>query len=1733
MRFSIFGGVEASISDRQISLGGAKQRRTLAALLVDSDCRADTGQLVERIWHDSSLPHDELGALRTYISRLRTALTQDGHNGANILCTVADGYRLDPQLFELDRNDFESAARAATDPEAEPGEKIAHADTALACWTGPPFAGLADESWIRPEVDRLEALRLGARLARCEALIDLNRQEEALEDLDQLIAGHPMNERLRELRMIALHRSGRTVDALRTFSDFRTSLVSDLGVEPGPALRDLEHRLLMNETGSQTNSDLILKRIRGYELQEQIGEGSFATVWRATQPTLRREVAIKQIRAELANAPEFIRRFEAEGQLVASLEHPHIVPLIDFWREPNSAFLVMRLFRGGTLADQITNGTLTEESVESLIRQVGGALAVAHQHGVVHRDIKPANVFCDDLGNYFLGDFGIAQQHLPSEQHDRFDVDIAAFGSMIAETLPTLNRLTPATPGGNGHRQNASVATFARIVARATATEASERFGSIDDVLEQLAGPSDTATTPVALLPLPTQGFTGDNPYVGLRAFQENDANHFFGRTDLVDRLVRRINKRGADGRLVAVVGPSGSGKSSLVRAGLLPALRRGEAPGSEQWFITTMTPSSSPMAELDVALTRVATVAEPDRRSLLEADPRGLARATQRIVGDLDAELVLVIDQFEELFTTVASEAERQHLIDSIHTAVIDPRSRLRVVLTIRADFWDKPLQYGDFSRLLERNATHVVPMSSRQIESAIADPAERVGAVFEPGLVNEIANDVRSQPGGLPLLQHTLRDLFAASHSGLMTVDAYRKIGGVEGALAAKAEATFEEMTSAQPGGAEVVRNLFTRLVNLGEGTEDTRRRVPESELAGTGSASAIDGFGAARLLTFDRDPESRERTVELAHEALIREWPRLKEWIDSDRDDLRLHRHLTNAAAAWNSARDDSAELYRGSRLDGGVDLQRRHPARLSENEIAFLGASEQQRRRDEAQRVRQLRRLRTALTTAVLLLVVATVAGGFALVLRDRAENESARAEAARSVAETSRIAAEAANTVASDKRIALLQAAEVYRRDPSPETLGALQRVLTKTESYLGSFDPSTEYRSVAFSTDDSMAIGTHDGGIDAFDISTGQLVWSRPGDRLGVISTSAGLVASPLADGGVELIDDSSGDVVDTIPTEGPASSTAFDAAGVRLFIGERNGTLSAWDINTRTRLHSIAAHPETSMADLPAELQFDEGSRHEPRDLPLGVTRISVNEELGTVATTGGFFLRTWSSSDLEAKRSISVVGNRVIDPTLDESATSATEQVPRRPAGLFWVGDLIATSTRTAILLFDPQTGERVAIFDPFAGVSNINVDEAIAISAGANADEIVAVSGVGEAVVVRVATGEIDPIFDSESPSTSRPPGRIATSSDGRKTLVATPSGMRLHALDGQGLIYDARPLLFDPDFVGALVRLGVSSDGRYLFQHSIGQHPFLLDRSTGEFINNPNLEGVVHFFMDTPAPITYVDRDNFDAYYAASLDGLDSATRIPSGSYGSSAVSADRRYVAIATFAAEVQSVKVFDRSTGEPVATPEYPFSSSSRQIYNVAWSSDGRYLVAADDRGTVVAWETATWTALEPPIRSGGRPVVEVSFTPDGDHLLLTGNDGVLEVLDSQTFQPLGIDLDVARGSGLGVNSVRTGYSDDGRYLLAVYDEPTIVDTETWTVIGDPFPSPNNFQLHATPGGRYVATGNGDEIRIWNIDVNSWFDIACAAAGANLTESEWQQFGPRDSARAATCPQWD
>ena len=947
MEYRVLGKLEVLRDGHPVDLGAFRQRALLALLLTAPNSVFSTDQILDELWGDAG-GVDKQNALWVYVSGLRKALEPDREKRTegSILLTRAPGYLIEAAPDQIDSVRFERMViegRALAD--VDPAAASLVLGESLALWRGRPFEEFTYESFAQAEIARLEELRLEAVEMRLDADLQRGLSRELISELESLVRQHPLKERMTGQLMLALYRSSRQAEALRAYQVLKSRLGEELGIEPSSWLRKLEEQIVTGDEALEIQSRAAVRgavaepgpAVRGYELREQIGAGAAGTAYRAYQPAVGREVAIKVIRPDLANDPTFIRRFQAEAQVIATLEHPHIVPLYDYWREPDAAYLVMRLMRGGSLASALEHGALTSAQTMTMVDQLGNALQTAHRSGVVHGNINSDNVLLDDEGNAYLSDFEIAV----GAGEVAASSDISSLGVLVAQALT-------GRSGGVDELRGRLPDPVARVIDRAIDVDAAGRYGNVGDLVDDLheALGVDTASRATTLEPETSV----DNPYKGLRAFDVVDAVDFFGRERLVERLIARLGRGGTRGRFIAVVGPSGSGKSSAVKAGLLPAIQRGAVPLSGSWFTIEMTPAPHPFEQLEDALLGVAVNPPP---SLLEqlAGDHGLQRAVNRVLPHDGSQLLLLIDQFEELYTQV-DPATANRFLANLVSAVTDEQSRIRVVATLRADFYDRPLQHRGLGELLRDGTEIVTPMTPHELERAITCPAEPHGITFEPALVAALVREMTDRPGALPLLQYTLTELFDHRRVDRVDYATYEQLGGVSGTLVKRAEGL---LTSLGDEAHEVARQVFLRLVTFNDGGEDTRRRVLRSELEDLDVDrlvlhSVLDTFGRHRLLSFDRDPITRSPTVEISHEALLTEWTRLRDWIDGARHDVRVQRRLAEAMREWIAADRAAPYLLRGGLLAEVHGWVATTSVQLSAHERSFLEASVAERDRE---------------------------------------------------------------------------------------------------------------------------------------------------------------------------------------------------------------------------------------------------------------------------------------------------------------------------------------------------------------------------------------------------------------------------------------------------------------------------------------------------------------------------------------------------------------------------------------------------------------------------------------------------------------------------------------------------------------------------------------------------------------------------------------------------------------
>ncbi|MGH8903704.1 MAG: TIR domain-containing protein, partial [Egibacteraceae bacterium] len=565
-------------------------------------------------------------------------------------------------------------------------------------------------------------------------------------------------------------------------------------------------------------------------------------------------------------------------------------------------------------------------------------------------------------------------------------------------------------------------------------------------------------------------------PYRGLEVFDEAHAEFFFGRDNDIARLVEKLS----DSRFLAVLGPSGCGKSSLVRGGVVPALKQGGLPGSAAWTVRVVAPGARPVEALAAQLVRLFP-GESMQRTVdgLWADERSLDLAVALALADRpgDERLVLVVDQLEEVFTLCADDTERAAFLSNLCYAGSIPDGRVVVLVAMRADFYHRCAAYPQLRTLMAAQQFLVGPLDRDGLRQVIEQPAWRVDLALEAGLAETILRDVAGRPGGLPLLEYALWEVWQRRQGRTLTVAAYVAAGGVEGGLAQRANATYQALP---PVRQLIARRVLLRLVQPGEGGEDTRRRARMGELVTrpdeeSDLEAAVKALADARLVTTGRDEASGAAVVDVAHEALIRGWPELQGWIDESRELLGAHRRLTEAAGEWEQGGREEGFLYRGGRLAAWAD---RPLDGLNALERAFLAASGERERDELAAARRRNRRLRVLSAVLVVLLVVAVWQRQIA---QRRGDLATARQLAAEAVA---RLDQQPLSLLTSLESLRLISTDEGYA--------SLLQGLQHPGHNSLAITGHTGEVRGVAFSPDGTtIATASTDQTVRRWDAATG------------------------------------------------------------------------------------------------------------------------------------------------------------------------------------------------------------------------------------------------------------------------------------------------------------------------------------------------------------------------------------------------------------------------------------------------------------------------------------------------------------------------------------------------------------------------------------------------------------------------------------------------------------------
>ncbi|HSL30011.1 MAG TPA: helix-turn-helix domain-containing protein [Anaerolineales bacterium] len=1135
---------------------------------------------------------------------------------------------------------------------------------------------------------------------------------------------------------------------------------------------------------------------------------------------------------------------------------------------------------------------------------------------------------------------------------------------------------------------------------------------------------------------------TGLSPYKGLSYFDESDSDFFVGREALTAKLIERVlaltsTRSLHETRFLAVVGASGSGKSSLVRAGLVSALRWSKA--STDWRIHILTPTAHPLESLAATLTQESNsvIATANLMDDLAQDERSLQLFTRRILESMNgSRLMLVVDQFEELFALCRSEEERAAFISNLLTAASEADGPVIVVITLRADFYAPCANYPRLRQALAAHQEYIGAMNEEELRRAIEEPAQRGRWEFEPGLVDLLLHDVGREPGALPLLSHALYETWQRRRGRTMTLSGYTSSGGVRGAIAETAEAVFaDQFTHEQQA---IARRIFLRLTELGDdaGAGDTRRRATFEELilkpeeAATTHA-VLKALADARLIT------TSEAAAEVAHEALIREWPTLHGWLEENREGLRLHRQLTEAAQDWSVMNHDPDLLYRGARLAQAREWDSTHNDEMNALEVEFLAASVEAGEREaaerEAQRQRELeaaqklaytekQRAEEQTHSAIQLRKRAYyLTGAFviALIMAIAAVFFGRQAQISSRLATTRELASASISNLAVDPERSILLALQAVNktyavdRTVLPEAEDALRRAIQASRVELTLNGHAGPLYSAAFSPDGKrIATASADGTARIWDVSNGKELLSVKGSANGTDDPERGftwfvtfspdgkLLATAGGDGVARIWDASTGQL--RISMEGHNDSVftvAFSPDGNRLVTSSYDGTAKVWDVTTGKELLTVDEAVDEGVEGL----------------LVWWATFSPDGSQVATAVATD--FEGGWTSIwDVETGQKMLTLP--ALGPTMRSVAYS--------PDG----ARIVTTEDDRTAKLWDASSGERLmTLYGHTANVTDakfspdgtrivtVSTDRQIKVWDALTGQDLNTLAGHGDGIWSVAFSADGEHIVTASDDSTAKV-WRISPA----RELLSFDNGSRPLHPNGVKLVY--------------------SPDGTRLAVVNSDLTPKVWDVKTEKLL----FELVGH--SDMVANIVY------------SPDGMQIAT------------------------ASEDQTAKLWDAISGKEIRS----FIGHTSTVFGIDFSPDGVRLATASSDGTATVWDTKKGEAL---FQLLGHTdwVMSVDYSPDGTRLVTASGDGTGIVWDAMT----GKQLFALQGHGTNVR--RAVYSPDGARILTasrdgtakVWDAAT--GKELLTLFGH---TDSIFDATFNRNGTQIATASGDQTaKVW------------------------------------------
>jgi class 3 adenylate cyclase/WD40 repeat protein len=1176
------------------------------------------------------------------------------------------------------------------------------------------------------------------------------------------------------------------------------------------------------------------------------------------------------------------------------------------------------------------------------------------------------------------------------------------------------------------------------------------------------------AGTPPVLDPDGTPPAPRESPYRGLLAFTAADADTFFGREALVAEMVATLSVS----RWLAVVGASGSGKSSAVRAGLQPALARGALPGSDEWVAVDVRPGIDPLAALADALTDAAGRSGAAALAVeLRTAPLGVVAA--RLFGG--RRLVLHVDQFEEAWTTAPAEV-RGRFLDLLVGAVTADDDAVSVVVSLRADYYGRTAEHPELAALMASAQVLVSAMTPAELRAAVELPARQAGLVLEPGLSQAVVDDVAGEPGALPLLSTAMRETWERRRGLSLTLAGYAETGGARRAIAHLADATMHEMDA---GDQDVARRLLLRLAAPAADGGDVARPAPLSELVVDEiTQRVLDRLVERRLVT------AGATTVQVAHEALLREWPRLRTWLDADRDGRRLHQQLATAATEWQASGEDDGSLLRGVRLAAAADWRVDHAEALTENEARFLDASLALRERDMRRARRTTRRFQALAGVLLLLLVGAGVATFFAID-SSRTATQRANQAIARDLVNQSRTA------VDSHLDTALLLAVEAYRRDPSVETQGALLTALDAARHLTGFLPELTSgITGSALSPDGrTLFVRTSSGQLLAYDPSD----WAAEARTL---TTGIGQYGALDVSHDGELLLYEAADGVHLRSLRGPASDTVLADGGFGARFSADGRFVASQEEESRDFLLA-----EVSTGTLVHRYPLDEG---------------------------GALIVRP-------GRDEVVVTDNGDDTPHLQRLGLDGTPLAPPVEAPGFgtldwrYVGDgsrLVVAASDGTVQILDAETLASVGT------TRGTNENPAFALGLAPSGDTVAASSLDGSIAVYSIAP---EGLF--ESTRTAALPGGPATPhwlGEERLLAITASTAAQFDLQDPHAL---AEPLLL-PGSTSRLVETSaVTADGNRLLFVEAGR---LRDADSGtgrtgsvdvalpfgefgSFVLRVAPDGSAAALVGSPPGQqqdgTIPDEQTYRIVLVDTEAGRVTWTTevTPPDISPTLAFSDDGGTLAVASGSEEVSLVDVGTARPGdEPI--------SAGGPVSGLAWSDDGHTLFVGRTDGTLRLVDVAAGRSRDTVPLTPDLPLFALTVTPASDRLVVVDANGDVGVVDPGTGEVLR-RLEIEGKSG----AVGAALSPDREQLAVTSGDGLIlIDLVTGRQVGPPlrtdaFESP----MYLGSGDRLVTPSLPGPL-LWDLDPAHWRATACRLAGRELTTGEWRTYLPGEPYRR-TC----